>query len=246
MKKDWFAQWFESVDYLNLYRHRTNEEAETFISTILKATGLNAPAKVLDSACGAGRYSIAFAKMGFDVTGFDLSRLLLEHAVRQAKEEGVNIDFFRSDIREVKLSGKFDLALNVFTSFGYFESEEENFQFFKNAFDHLVSGGFFVFDYFNSRFLTQNLVPKSQHVNADGKIIEMRRIENNRVVKEIRIQQNGVSKEFVESVQIYSGSEIIDKCSKIGYKLITKFGNYNGAEFKNDSSERFIAIFQKL
>ena len=66
--KQWFEDWFESEEYLKVYRHRNSEEAEILVSFILSEINLPAKAKVLDLGCGAGRHALLLAKRGFDVT----------------------------------------------------------------------------------------------------------------------------------------------------------------------------------
>ncbi|MFA4923259.1 MAG: class I SAM-dependent methyltransferase, partial [Ignavibacteriaceae bacterium] len=131
--KRWFEEWFESEEYLTVYKHRNNEEAETLISFILGKVNLSGKAKVLDLGCGAGRHALLLAKMGFQVTGVDQSAKLLSVAVDEAKKNGLHAKFIKDDIRTVFFSEKFELILNVFTSFGYFDRDEDNFALFANV-----------------------------------------------------------------------------------------------------------------
>ncbi len=105
--KSWFEDWFESEEYLKVYKHRNSEEAEILVSFILSETNLPAKAKVLDLGCGAGRHALLLAKRGFEVTGVDQSANLLSVAEDEAQKNGLHITFIRDDIRTVQFQEKF-------------------------------------------------------------------------------------------------------------------------------------------
>jgi len=242
---EWFESWFESQEYLTLYKHRDEKEARLLVKSILSIIDIKKEAKVLDLACGAGRYSIEFAKKGFAITAVDLSKNLLDTARKNAEALNVNIDLIRADLRQFKIETKFDLVLNLFTSFGYFDTDEENFKIFKTAYNHLKEDGFFVFDYFNKIYLEKNLINESVLPFEKGKIIQKRKIVDGRVVKDIIIQKNGMENVFKESVKIYGKEELIENLKKLNFNILNIFGSFDKAEFDENLSDRIIIIAQK-
>ncbi len=96
----WYKDWFDSENYLRVYSHRNQEEAERLVELIAKNSNLKANSSVLDMACGAGRHALTFAKLGFKVTAVDLSQRLISEAKKNANQEGVELDFILSDILE--------------------------------------------------------------------------------------------------------------------------------------------------
>lgn len=243
--QDWFRDWFSSDDYLLVYNHRDNEDAVKLNRLILAETVLAENSKILDAACGAGRHSILFAKTGHIVTGFDLSENLLHKARQKAAKENVNVDFVCADIRYASFTGQFDLIANLFTSFGYFENDDENFAFIKNAGSFLKNNGWYVFDYFNATFLKNNLAPYSSRQTEDASIEEFRSFERNRVVKKIVIHRKGKEKIFFESVKLYTFEEIKRYFEYCGFRIEKLFGNYDGGEFIEDKSPRLIVFFKR-
>ena len=159
---EWFEEWFNSEKYLIVYRHRNEAEAERIVNLILDNTDIKPGSDVIDLACGAGRHSILLAEKGFNVTAVDLSVHLLNVARKRTEEQRLKIKFVNGDLRYFCITSKFDLAMNLFTSFGYFESDEDNFSLFATAFDLLNKNGYFVIDYFNADFVRKNLVPYSE------------------------------------------------------------------------------------
>jgi len=241
---EWFEDWFASEQYLNVYKHRDQKDALLLLDLIQRTISINNDFLILDAACGAGRYSNLLLQKGYKVIGFDLSLPLLKIAKTDAgKISGENI-YFRSDIRSVKLKMKFNLILNVFTSFGYFVTDEENFSFINNSITFLKKKGYFVFDYINKKYLIDNLIPYSQK-EIDGYLIEeKRKIENQRVIKEINISKGNERHSFTESVKLYSPEILFEKFFKTGYKIIDVFGSYEGENFSEINSSRIIIIGQ--
>ena len=242
---EWYEDWFDTVEYLNVYKHRNDEDAKRLVQLILNNVSLKKGADVLDLACGAGRHSILFAKKGFKVTAVDLSKNLLSVAKRSAEEAGADINFIRSDIRDFSISSKFDLAVNLFTSFGYFRSDEANFKMFRIAADHLNGSGYFVMDYLNKRYIENNLVPLSEEDIEGGKIIQERKIEGKRVIKTIKILKNGSDSEFYESVRMYSIDELKNILSETGFEIKNIYGDSDGKSFDLETSPRIIFIARR-
>lgn len=242
---EWYEDWFDTVEYLNVYKHRNDDDAKKLVQLILDNVSLNRDARILDLACGAGRHSVLFARHGFKVTAVDLSKHLLEVAKKSAEAEGVGVNFIRSDLREFSISSKFDLVVNLFTSFGYFQSDEENFKMFKVASDHLKDSGYLVLDYLNKKFIENNLVPQSVEEIEGGKIIQERKIEGERVIKTIKIRKNGNDSEFYESVRMYGIADLERIFEETGFKIQNVFGNSDGSSFDLETSPRIIFIARR-
>lgn len=242
---EWFENWFESDEYLKVYSHRDNEDAKALFKLITDNVNIPDKGRVLDLACGAGRHSILFAKKGYLVTAVDLSSNLLKLAQKAAQDEGVDLDLIRCDIRKFKNNIKYDLIINLFTSFGYFETDEENLGTFDIAYNSLKNGGSFAFDYLNKDFVEENLIPSSVDNNNDGStIIQTRQIVRGRVVKNIKIQKDDCEQSFVESVKLYSKDFLVEELKSRGFEIIKIFGDLKGNSF-GKGSDRVIIIAKK-
>ena len=241
---EWFKDWFASDQYLNVYKHRDEKDAQKLLDLISKTIPLTKENLILDAACGTGRYTNLLLRNGHKAIGFDLSLPLLKVALQMSSNITGDSNYFRSDIRFVPLKKKFDVILNVFTSFGYFETDQENFSFIKNSINYLNKDGYFVFDYLNKDHVIQTLVPSTEKIIDGYEIIENRRIEKDRVIKEIEIKTDEGTNKFVESVKLYSHLTIEEEFSKSGYKMLKFYGDYEGNQFDRDSSPRVIMIFQ--
>ena len=236
----WYKDWFNSENYLKVYKHRDESEAERLVTLIEENSNLEPQSSVLDMACGAGRHAIAFAKKGFKVTAVDLSQRLLAEAKKNAIEAGVNIDYVLSDILDYNSEQQFNLIVNLFTSIGYFEKDDENFAVVKKAYSLLKKEGYFVIDYFNKYFLLKNLVPTSIISENGLKITQNRSILGDRVVKKIIIEKDGSIDEFYESVRLFSYEEMSRMLIQTGFDIKMEMGDFLGNSFQKENSPRLI------
>ena len=241
----WYKDWFNSENYLKVYKHRDESEAERLVDLIEENANLAPQTSVLDMACGAGRHAISFSKKRVKGTAVDLSQRLLAEAKKNAIEAGVNIDFVLSDILDYQSVQQFDLIVNLFTSIGYFEKDDENFAVLKKAYSLLKKEGYFVLDYFNKDFLLKNLVPTSMISENGLKITQNRSILGNRVIKKITIEKNGSIDEFYESVRLYSYEEMSRMLIQTGFDIKKEMGDFYGNPFEKGNSPRLIFFAMK-
>jgi len=239
--KNWYEKWFSNKYYLEIYSHRDEKEARDIINLIQRYIPLVTNAKVLDVCCGAGRHSIELARRGYNVSGFDLSPYLISQAresLSSAKETNLTVEFMIKDMKDFSFGNVFDMAINVFTSFGYFETDEENFKVFENVRESLKPGGYFVFDFINPDNLRKAIVGESEDVYDGVKIIQKRYIENNFVYKDIFIGEE----KYTERLRLYNLEDIYSVFKTIGFNVVKVFGDYYGNAFDRENSKRMVYI----
>ena len=236
----WFASWFDSPYYHILYQHRDEAEAQFFIDNLLSEIKLPEHARLLDLACGKGRHSIYLHSKGFNVVGADLSPESIA-AANLSKTEG--LEFVVHDMRETLKMGDFDAVLNLFTSFGYFNSEDEHLAVLNAAKFLIVNNkGVLVIDFMNARKVINNLL-LSEQKEVQGIVFNIRRfVENGYIVKEISFTDKGESYRFQERVRAFSLADFQDLLTKAGMQIEKYFGNYALATYSADNSDRLIII----
>lgn len=242
--KNWYEKWFSNKYYLEIYRHRDDNEARDVINLFERSVHLPSDAKVLDVCCGAGRHSLELARRGYIVTGFDLSPFLIsqaEESLKNAKEKGLKAKFLICDMKNFSFNDKFDAAMNIFTSFGYFETDKENFKVFANVEQALKRGGYFVFDFINSDNLQKTLVPYSEDIYDGEKILQKRYIKDGFVFKDIQIG----NEKYTERLKLYNKDELQNALADNRLEPVNVFGDYYGNEFNREESKRIIFICRK-
>lgn len=239
---DWFAEWFNTPYYHILYKNRDYKEAQEFITNLLKYLSLPINSKILDLACGKGRHSIFLNKLGYDVIGVDLASKSIESA---KKYENEHLKFFVGDMRKVNFPEGFNAIFNLFTSFGYFNDEEDNFNVFKAVFEQLKNEGVFVMDFMNVSLVEHNLVAH-ENKEIDGILFHLdRKIEKGYIIKDINFSDNGKDFHFQERVEICKLDYFEKLAKKAGFILKNVFGDYQLNAFEEKKSPRLILIFKK-
>lgn len=237
----WYVRSFGDI-YPLIYSHRSDDQAEDEIRGLSRMLGLTGDEAVLDLCCGAGRHTAAARSLGFVVTGFDLSPQLLASAAERPSLRGRLV---RGDMRRLPFAGGFDLVLNLFSSFGYFEEDRENEASLGEMARVLRSGGVLVVDHINRKALEKTLVPENVEIRNGFRITQRRAIEKNRIVKRIEIEDpDGAVSCCKESVRLYEPDEIVKLASQKGLRLRRLYGSFSGEPF-GPSSPRMILVVEK-
>jgi SAM-dependent methyltransferase len=203
---------------------------------------LNLPekAKVLDLACGKGRHSIYLNQLGYNVLGADLSENSIAEASKNSNE---TLHFKVHDMRE-PFEEKFDAIFNLFTSFGYFESDEDNLTTLKAIKESLSEYGFAVIDFMNVNQVIETLVPEEVKT-VDGIDFKIKRyVEDGHILKEIDFEDQGRKFHFTEKVKALTLKDFEDLMAEAGIFLLDIFGDYKLKKFHKTESERLIMIFK--
>lgn len=239
---NWFETWFDTPYYHILYKNRNYQEAETFIKGLTSFLNLKTKSTVIDLACGKGRHSIFLNKLGYEVLGLDLSKQSIEH---NKIFENEKLKFAVHDMRNPIEGKKADAVFNLFTSFGYFETESDDKKVFNSVYDALKPKGFFVLDYLNQEFVQNTLEPVSS-IEKDGIVFNIRKkIEDHYIIKHIDFEDKGQAFSFYEKVKLHTPKHILEYAKSCGFEQVKMWGNYDLSAFQEDNSPRCINLFRK-
>ena len=242
-ENEWFVSWFNSPYYPMLYRHRDHSEAGHFISNLLNFLQLNKKSRVLDLACGQGRHSIQLNAAGMVVTGIDLSPRNIEEA-RKSEKKGLNFEV--QDMRSLELDGDFDLALNLFTSFGYFRDLMDNELVLNGLYKLIKPKGKLVIDYLNCTKVASGSLGSYTERIGSCQFIVYKEITNGFIRKSIEVQDGKDTFHFEENVQEFSLSNFTEMLNKSGFSVIQTFGSYDLQPFTEAQSDRLIIVAERI
>lgn len=235
----WFSSWFNTPFYHILYKNRDDKEAENFMRNLTDKLNLKQNSLILDLACGKGRHSKFLNSIGYNVLGVDLS----EESIKEAslfKNESLN---FRVHDMTLPLNEKFDAVFNLFTSFGYFDNEEDDLNTLKSIKDNLNNGGVGVIDFMNVKKVVAKLIKNEDKTVEDIHFKLKRFTENGFIKKSINFKFEGENYDFQEKVKMFTLQDFQNLFKLANINLLNTFGNYNLEEFNENESDRLILVF---
>lgn len=245
MKSEWYTSWFESPWYMRLYRHRTEEEAQEAVNLVQRLAGVPSGSRVLDLCCGYGRHALALAEHGYLVTGLDNSHYLIDRARELYPHK--NVTYVVGDMRGPFPGGPFNAIANFFTSFGYFDTHEENVKVLHTVRENLVAGGIFVMDFLNANLIHRTLVPETLTILEGVTIVQERWIDGPFVRKRINVNNPcSYEQEFEERVWLYDRSMLADMCTDAKLRVKSVHGTYDGTPFDEENSPRCILVAEAV
>ncbi|MEZ4395454.1 MAG: class I SAM-dependent methyltransferase [Candidatus Krumholzibacteriia bacterium] len=244
MPKPWYVEGF-GEHYLELYAHRNEREAELAMALLARVTPPLTGQRVLDLGCGGGRHLAALGRRGAHALGLDLSWPLLD-AARGRLRPGLHL--LRGDMRRLPLADcSVDGAVSMFTSFGYFARDEENWQVPAEVARVLAPGGWFFFDFFNRAQLERSLEARGVRESRHWRAEEERSIEADRVVKRVAVRPlaGGETVHYEESVRLFTPDELVDGFARLGLAESGRWGDYRGGAFDPERSARLILLLTR-
>lgn len=237
--ENWFTSWFDTPYYHILYEDRDYEEAIVFMNKLTGFLELKKGQTILDLACGKGRHAISLNELGYDVTGVDLSPASILYAKNY---ENATLHFDVHDMCK-PYHKKFDAVFNLFTSFGYFENEYDNFRTLTAIKANLNLNGKAVIDFMNVKYIINNLVEKEIKTVNNITFHIHRYVKDGYIIKDISFKDNNENYFFTEKVKALTLEDFQAYFKKADIELLFTFGDYNLGPYDPDQSTRLILVF---
>lgn len=248
-KPEWPVAFFDE-DYLRIYRPQFTPE-RTAAETQFIADALKAPAggDVLDLACGFGRHAIGMARLGYNVTGLDFNPRYLEIAAEDAAAAGARVTWRTGDMRALGFDGVFDAVYSYFTSFGYFD-DDENEQVLAGIAKALRPGGSVLLEMANRDRLLTHPQERTWSQRDDGALlmeeITLEWVTSRVISRQHLIDPQGgthVTKEF--SLRTYTCAELSALLRRQGLNVRAVQGGIEGQPYMPDS-RRLVLVAERV
>jgi SAM-dependent methyltransferase len=242
----WYVDFFGD-DYLNIYSHMfTAERAAQEVSFAERLLELAPGARVLDLCSGQGRHSLPLAQSGYRVTALDLNPHYLRLARRAAEAHEVSLETVAADMRRIPFKARFDAILNMYSSFGYLESERDDFQVLESIATAIKPQGRLFLDMLNREWAVANYIQNDWHAGPDGSLYVERRdldLATSRMhVHFTIVDPAGARRESVgHNIRLYSLTEISRMLAQAGFLEITSYGGFNGEPYSIDTRRMIIS-----
>lgn len=244
VQRPWYEDYF-GPDYLLIDVQNNTDQEVKFLRKVLK---LKRGKRLLDVGCGYGRHMIPLLKRGIDVVGCDLSVFMLQESVRRIFSAGLNgksaNDFLvrwiekgpklvRCDTRQLSFHRVFDCACNMFNSFGYFDSEDDNYRMLESIRQALKPDGLFLIDLVNRDVVLRLNVRKDWYERGNAVILENKWFDSvrNRSEIDVTVVDKQEKRRYHHSIRLFSFTEISMLLEAAGFRVVSVFGGFSGEKF---------------
>ena len=245
------TQWFEDESlWIDTYPYMFSPSriaaAEAEVAQLLRLVG-GEPQAVLDLCCGPGRFAIPLARRGLRVTGVDRTAFFLAKAKERAARDGVEVEWVQEDMRAFVRPGAYDLALSMFTSFGYFDDKDEDRTVLRNIYASLRPGGALVMDVAGKELVAAGFESTRSRKHADGSVvIDTREVLDDwtRIRMEWTIIRGNDVRVYTIHHTVYSGQELRDRFTAASFADVRLYGSMDGAPYDREA-ERLLIVGRK-
>lgn len=241
-EQDRFWETFAPILFTTERISAANEEVEQLISLLNLQPGL----MICDLCCGVGRHSLELARRQFEVTGVDRTGMYLRKAETKAKAEGLNIEFVQEDIRSFCWPASFDVVINLFTSFGYFEDPADDKRVLENIYESLKDNGRLVMELMGKEVLARIFQERDWREEDGVIILEERKLGENWGSIDNRwiIVKDGKQHERRFSLRLYSAVELCELLKNCGFRQVDVYGDLSGSPY-DQTAKRLVLVAHK-
>jgi SAM-dependent methyltransferase len=247
----WYEEFF-GEDYMRFHLRggeAREQRAPAECDFVVSALELQPGARVLDLCCGQGRHAVELGRRGFHVTGFDLSDYLLGLAREKALVAGVEVEFVRGDMRELPWEEEFDAVINLFTAFGYFESEQEDQKVLDALATSLRPGGRVVVDVLNRSSLVKRFQRKDWDDHEGHVLLSEREWDEarGRITCHLTlVAPDGQRRQSGHVLRMYTHSELVQMMESAGLEWQRSYGGFDGSDYGVDSRRMIVVASRPL
>jgi SAM-dependent methyltransferase len=231
----------------SIFGARHWEVAGWEVDGLLALAGAAPGAAVLDLPCGVGRHTLELTRRGFRVTAVDRTAAYLERLRQALAAEGLSAEIVQADMRQFCRPGSFDLALNLFTSFGYFENQADDRAVAAGFHSSLRPGGVLVMELMGKEVLARIFQERRWSQEPDGSLmLQESRVQpgwgwiDNRWI----LIRETERVEFQVSHRLYSAVELSGLLTEVGFGPVTVYGDLTGAPYDH-TAQRLVLVARR-
>ena len=240
--QDAFWELFEPV----LFNQQRLSSTPGEVDKIEKLLQIEGRAKILDLCCGKGRHSLEFSRRAYDVIGVDRTAAYIEKARLEAEKLNLNATFIHGDMREYRVPNNFDVIINMFGSFGYFENPDDDRKVVTNMCQSLRAGGQFLIETAGKEIVARNFQEMEWSEVGDLLVLSERKVSQNwgRIETRWIVIQGTKRVEHRVSVRSYSAVELSSLLFDCGFSKVQVYGSLDGTEY-DQRAQRLVVVGRK-
>jgi SAM-dependent methyltransferase len=240
--QDKFWELFEPI----LFNQQRETNAKTEVEKVVSLLKIQQNDRILDLCCGTGRHSLELARQGYDVVGVDRTTSFIEKAKEKARKNNLKAGFVVGDMREYCQPNSFNIVMNLFGSFGYFEDPDDDRQVARNMYASLYPGGKFLIETAGKEIFARGFQERDWSEEDDTLVLAERKpIQNWGRIQTRWIVINGDQRvEQTVSVRSYSAVELSSLLSNCGFTNVQVYGGLEGLDY-DQGAKRLVVVGNK-
>lgn len=229
-----------------LFNQQRQSRASAEVEKIEKLLRIEEQATILDLCCGSGRHSLELSQRGFKVIGVDRTAAYIEEARSEAGKLGLDVAFVVGDMRDYCVPNGFDVVMNLFGSFGYFEDPNDDRKVVENMYASLRPGGQFLIETMGKEILARDFQEKDWDEEGDLLILSQKKISQNwgRIETRWIVMRGTERTEYRVSVRSYSAVELSSLLAACGFPKVRVYGSLDGTEY-DQAAQRLVVVGRK-
>ncbi|MGL1894618.1 MAG: class I SAM-dependent methyltransferase [Spirochaetaceae bacterium] len=234
---------WEEFEILMYDRDRIEQTASESLD-LIKLLDIKKDDYLLDVCCGFGRFSNCLASKNINVTGVDITKYYLDRA--KANNNFSNLNFIQDDILKYRDENRYDFAINMYTSFGLLESEDDEIIALENVYHSLKDGGKYLIDTQGKELLLRDFEKNIWFESGGVKVMLEYQMIHSFTVLQSRWLYYKDNKMFEKSfdTRVYTALEMSTLLSGIGFKSVEIYGDFEGNPYDIDA-KRLIVVATK-
>ncbi len=247
------SEWFENEQFWVQYAPIMFDsarwaEASAVAQGIFKMANITADSaahtKILDAGCGLGRISVELALLGAQITGVDLIQPFLDAAADSAKSENVHIEWEQADLRSFDRPAAFDVAVNMYTSFGYCKTIEEDTLILRNIAHSLKPNGVFILEMIGREIAVRDFTAGEWFERGGYTVLTEFFVEGAWEGLRSRwmlYQNDGLKSDHTFVQRLYSAVELKAMLLSVGFKTVEIYGDFDYSPY-NEKARTMILV----
>ncbi len=242
-QREWFEDdriWNEMCSFG--FSDASFRDAADSTDKLIAVLGTPAGGALLDLCCGPGRYSLPIARRGYRVTAVDRTRAYLDRLRARAADAAVDIDIVEESMLTFRRENAFDSAINMLTSFGYFENIDDDRRVLENVYASLKPGGRFIMELKGRESIAATFQARDWSESGGRFLLQERTIEPGfeRIHNRWIFIDEKQRREFNFYLRLYTASGLADMLKSIGFSETEAFADLDRTPY--DQKARLLWI----
>lgn len=237
--EDRFWELFEPF----LFSEQRRSSAQGEVQHLVRLLKIRPDDRILDLCCGSGRHSLELARQGFAVVGVDRTASFIETARRAAELDQLEVEFVVGDMRGYCQPDRFDVALNLFGSFGYFEDPDDDRRVVRNMVASLRSGGRFLVETAGKEIAARHFRERDWSEEGDTLVLAERTPQQHWSRMQTRwiVIRGHERVEHTVCVRSYSAVELSSLLAECGFANVQVYGDLEGHDY-DQAAKRLVVV----